>query len=388
MQVTVVTPIPTPYRDPFWEEFSSRPGVNLSVIYCSAGRSDRPWGERSDYSFRRLFPPAQNLLRWAGPGASCYRNTGLHRILQEIKPDTVLVGGYNHLTMLNTVKYCRHRAIPWLLMCETWKQRGGLTGAVKHTWLRRWLSRAAGAIPTGRLASEYLKRLGVPAARQCLLPNVPDISSLRAASDRMRTNRAQTREALGLSGDSPVVLFAARMIEKKRPLLVLNAFHRIAATTDAVLVMLGDGPLRRSVEQLAGERGLSARTVFPGFVAPDVAHQWMSVADVFVQPSSETWGVAPIEALVCGCRLVLSSEIGCHADIMESEGDGVVLRTVDEASLSAAIVRMLNRDGSHQDRPDGASSWLDSNRYADLACRLDLFLRQLKETGPHGHGGT
>lgn len=376
MRMVVVTPIPTPYRDPFWERMSQRPDVELAVIYCATGRSDRPWHQETSYSYRRLFPVSRNLLSWRGEGASCYWSREITPLFRELRPDVALIGGYNHLTMLQSVRLCRNQGVPWLLMCETWRQRGGVAGRVKHRWLRHWLRGAAGGLPTGCLAAAYLSRLGVPPERQCLLPNVPDLAALRQRAAVLRRQPADADCEAESCGNRRIVLFAARMIEKKRPVLVVDAFAQAERDTDALLVMLGDGPLRAAVERRAEELKMTDRLRLPGFVPPADVHRWMSVADVFVQPSSETWGVAPIEAMACGCPVILTREIGCHADVIGGPEDGVVLERVTADSLAAALTTL--RDGQSNGRPaesGPADHWLRRNEYDPLAGRLHEFLR-------------
>jgi len=376
MRVVVVTPIPTPYRDPFWDCFAQQEDVELTVIYCSTGRSDRPWrDDATNGHYRRLFPKTRNLMSYAGWGASCYWTPGIPRLLAELNPDVVLLGGYNHVTMLSAAKHCRRQGIPFFLMCETWRQRGGVRGAVKHWLIRRWLRNAAGALPTGSLASAYLESLGVPAARQCRLPNVPDIESLESYSKTSAGDRRAHRERLGVKPDSHVVLYAARMVPKKRPDVVLDAFSRLDARTETRLVMLGDGPDLTTIQARAKELSCQDRVDFKGFVEPGVVHEWMVAADVFVQPSSETWGVAPIESVACGCPVILSREIGCHADLLSNESDGVVLESVEPDNLARAIAVTLER--GRIDRGDCADShWIQRNRYTVLAERLCVFLKQ------------
>jgi 1,2-diacylglycerol 3-alpha-glucosyltransferase len=343
MHVLVITPIPTPYRDPFWDCVAALDDVRLTVVYCSRGRSDRPWqADPAETECQRLFPPTRNLLSMGGWGASCYWTPQIRKLLSELHPDVVLLGGYNHLTMLNAASWCRKHDVPFLLMCETWRQRSGMKAQLKQAWLRRWLARAAGALPTGTLAEDHLVSLGVSRDRLCRVPNVPDIDSLQAMKRRCDGDRPGRRSRLGIDPNAKLVLFAARMVPKKRPAIVLDAFSQLDSSLSAELVMLGDGPELASVKQLAQESMAAGRVHFKGFVTPAEVHEWMCLADVFVQPSSETWGVAPIEALACGCPVILSREIGCHADVLSNPADGVCLEVVETSHLAEAMTTLLN----------------------------------------------
>ncbi len=378
MKVAVVTPIPTPYRDPFWEEFGGRKDVSLTVIYCAGAKADRPWGDLAKAeNFRSEFPKSKNLTGGLGWGYSCFWNPEVVQILRELEPDVVLVGGYTHLTMLRAIRYCRKNQIPWVLMSESWKQRAGIKGTLKHRFLRKLLRTASGGLPTGSLASGQLQRLGIKPERQNLLPNVPDIARLLTESKSVRIDAVSLRRELGMTSDQRVVLFAARLIPKKRPLMVVESFAKLNTDDTLQLVMLGDGPLRQDVERRCEELGISKQVRFEGFVAPDLVQKWMSIADVFVQPSWETWGVAPIEAAACGCRVIVSNEIGCYADVFATAANHRVLKHADETALAEAISELISDDKTSRSAPDTCHLWLQNNTFAQLSTKLASFLTQI-----------
>jgi glycosyltransferase involved in cell wall biosynthesis len=378
VKIAVVTPIPTPYRDPFWEALAQQSDIDLSVIYCAAGKSDRPWTAESDeYTYQRLFPAERNLLGWLGWGSSCYWNPDITKHLKNIQPDVVLIGGYNHLTMLAAVRYCNRNRIPWLLMSESWRQRKGMSGAIKHRLIRHWLKSAAGALPTGTLSSAHLCRLGIPTQRQSFLPNVPDIQRLCEFSQQLQSQRDKVRNELGVPADRQLIVFAARMIEKKRPLLVIEAFSQMQHADRATLAMIGDGPLMAQAQALARQLGCEDRICFPGFVEPTTVHRWMAVADLFVQPSSETWGVAPIEALACGVPVVLSSEIGCQADVVTDATVGTVVPPRSLEFLRDALDRYSQSPNNYSHVRNAWQKWSQANTYTAIAAALKDHLRSL-----------
>src|SRR5262245_43542651 len=69
LRIAVVTPIPTPYRDPFWNILARMPGIDLTVYYCSQGKADRPWDVDWQHRYRAQVLPGQNLMAWRGPDA-------------------------------------------------------------------------------------------------------------------------------------------------------------------------------------------------------------------------------------------------------------------------------------------------------------------------------
>src|SRR5688500_12112523 len=110
MRLAVVTSIPTPYRDPLWNAVASRPSVMLDVYYCAAGKADRPWDVSWEQAFRAEVLPGWNLARWAGVDASCYMNPAIERRLRSGRYDAVILGGYNHVTMLWAASFAARHA--------------------------------------------------------------------------------------------------------------------------------------------------------------------------------------------------------------------------------------------------------------------------------------
>lgn len=345
MRIAVVTPIPTPYRDPFWGVVAEQPGVALHVFYCSAGKADRPWRVEWAQNFQSEVLPGRNLLKWRGPDAACFWNPGILQRLNDGQYDALVLGGYNHLTMLAAARWAVRHGVPYYLMCESYldQPRAAWRRWIKGWLVRRVVSRATGGFPTGQRARDYLIHYGADPARLTLLPNVPDVVALQAEAERLAPQRQALRREHALP-EGPIVLFAARLISKKRPELLVRAFARVAATTNATLVLVGDGPLRPALEALIGQLGLENRVRLAGFVQPAEMPTWYAMADLFVLPSSETWGVVVLEALASGLPVIITDQVGCGPDVLTDPALGKVVPAGDEKSLADALRERLEQD--------------------------------------------
>jgi len=377
VKIAVVTPIPTPYRDPFWGVVAREPGIELSVFYCSAGKGDRPWNVGWEQGFRAEVLPGRNMAAWRGSDASCYWNPAITRRLKDGCFDVIVLGGYNHLTMLAARRFALRRRIPYFLMCESHlrKPRSPIKRWLKERFVRRIVTRAAGGFPTGVLARAYLEHYGADPKSLTFIPNVPDVDQLAATASSLRGKRRNLRHTHGL-GNRPVVLFAGRLIPKKRADVLIRAFAETALSTDADLVIIGDGPERSALEALVSQSGLSDRVHFPGFVQPAEMATWYAMADLFVLPSSETWGVVVIEALASGLPVILSDEVGCHPDAINDPAVGSVVPVGDSDALGAEISRRLEQPVSPGDL---AGTWTPLHqrfRYTALARSMTEALRE------------
>ena len=265
--------------------------------------------------------------------------------------------------------------IPYLLMCETYR-RDSSRGL--RSWFKRklvgWAVRnAAGVLPTGSLAETYLQDYGATLDRSFRLPNVPDVEALEEAAVKLRQRRHDARAQRGLSSE-PVVLFVGRLIPQKRAAILIRAFAR--ADESAQLVIVGDGPERAALVALANQLGLANRITFPGFVQPQEIPAWYAAADLFVLPSSETWGVVVLEALASGLPVIVTDEVGCHPDVVTNPRDGTIVRPGDEDALVAALGKTIK--SIRVSRADASASIWDSPRkqfaMSSLAPRLSQAL--------------
>ena len=342
MRIGVITPTPTPYRDLLWNAVASQSGIDLHVYYCASGTADRPWAVSWPRRFSWEILPGKSVM----PNGASYCNPTMWRRLNAGKHDYLILGGYNHVTMLCAVAYARMHRVPYALMCETH------LGSPKHAWrsavkgpvVKYILRHASACFPTGVLARKYLEHYGAAPDRMYAVPNSPDLNALVDLAARLSPSRAETRRSFGLD-DSPVVLFVGRLIDLKRPEVLLKACRMVFAEEPGQVVIVGDGPKRGDLERVAEELGIRKRTRFVGWKEPSQLIEWYSVSDLFVLPScSETWGVVVLEALACGLPVVISDRVGSHPDVINCREVGTVVPVDDVAELASAILsRFRNR---------------------------------------------
>ncbi len=336
MRIAVVTAIPTPYRDPFWGRVNAIGGVELDVFYCAAGKPDRPWQVDWPRDFNYFEMPSWNLARFRGADASAYWVPGLQAKLRRGSYDAAIIGGYNHPCMLASMRTCRKRGVPFFLVCETHRVASQGRFNPRRSFVR-WICRlATGGLPTGTLATRFLEAHGLPEDKTIRMPNVPDTTSWTAEVGMLRRSGTGLHDKLGVSDGDRIVTFVGRMIPKKRPDLLIRAFAEVDIR-DSVLVLIGDGPLLAQCRELAASLGVADRVRFPGFCARSEIQEWFAVSRLFALPSTETWGVAGIEALASGLRVILSDGVGSHPDVVRNPSDGWVVPAGQVAPLVEAL---------------------------------------------------
>lgn len=137
------------------------------------------------------------------------------------------------------------------------------------------------------------------------------------------------------------VLFVGRLIAEKGCELLLRAFC-LAKTSDR-LTIVGDGPEKSALKELAKQLGIADRTEFLGeLVGPDLASAMQSHC-VMVVPTTceEAFGIVALEGLACGCQMIVAESgglpeaVGPHA-LTFATGDIEGLKDRIEIALCSA----------------------------------------------------
>lgn len=154
------------------------------------------------------------------------------------------------------------------------------------------------------------------------------------------------KTADNLSGIKQFVLFLGRINWKKGLDRLIMAWEHVP---DATLLIAGNDEesYQSDLERLASETGVTERIRFVGMVQGDSKWRLFRDADLFVLPSySENFGISVLEAMLMGCPVVVTPEVGLAEAIAESETGLVVAG--DPTSLGREIRELLSDAGRRQ----------------------------------------
>jgi glycosyltransferase involved in cell wall biosynthesis len=178
------------------------------------------------------------------------------------------------------------------------------------------------------------KYLGITAP-SFVIPNGIDISSI-----------ALSAESKAIIIDKKYILILGRIDKKKGFDLLFPAFTNIIKKfNDLILVIAGDekSPYAQEVRKMVEEKKISNNILFTGQVTGDNKWALYKNALMFVLPSySENFGMSVVEAMACGCPVVISDKVGIYKEIADNNA-GVIVRTNPE-SVEEGILKLLNDD--------------------------------------------
>jgi glycosyltransferase involved in cell wall biosynthesis len=257
--------------------------------------------------------------------------------------DAVWVHGYSHLTTWLVAAVARATGARLLVREEQTllHDRPFHKRVAKGVFLRTLLAKASG-LYIGENNRRYFARYGVPEERLFFTPYCADNERLQRSAAKLRSRRSELRSALGVAGDDPVILFCGKLIEKKRPLILLEAFRRVREQLPCRLLIVGEGELREQIEKTIAGNAIPD-VVLAGFRSQSELPEAYVAADIFALLSGlhETWGIVVNEAMNFGLPLVLSDKVGSAADLVCDGSNGFTVPSDDVDSAAAALLRLV-----------------------------------------------
>ena len=210
-------------------------------------------------------------------------------------------------------------------------------GSLGSRVLRRCEGMAAGLTDALVAVSEDTARLacgsGIGASRQfVVIHNGIDLASFQDF---------EPGEALPAKISGKLLVGAVGSMTREKGFdVLLESFSRLADTWPHVhLCVLGDGPLRPSLQAQAGELGVADRVCLPGHVT-DV-RPWLSAFELMVVPSrSEGLPMVVLEAMASG-RAVVATRVGGIPEVVQDGRTGLLVPPEDAAALATAMADSL-----------------------------------------------
>ena len=145
---------------------------------------------------------------------------------------------------------------------------------------------------------------------------------------------------LDLPLSEQVVGMVARLASQKGVTYFLKAAAMLAMDYKVNFVVIGDGPLRRQLEEEASSLGIKDRVVFTG-ERHDIPYL-LPAFDVFVLSSlTEGLPLTILEALAAGCPVV-ATRVGGIPEIIQDNVNGLLVEPADPAGLAIAVASLLS----------------------------------------------
>lgn len=354
-RLLIATSHPIQYQVPLFREIERQGAVAAEVLFLAI-----PDAEHQGAGFGVAFQWDQPLLdgyRWRR--ASSQRGDGsldrpgglwLANPFRELgwgpagmRPDAVLITGWQCRGLLQLLLTARLKGLPVLLRIES--NNLCPRPLLARLWHRLLVHQARICLSIGSANTEFYRALGVPHQRLIQAPYFVDNNFFAERASKARQQRQVLRKRWGIPAECFCFVFAGKLQQKKRPLVLLAALAQLLAIPDhpcVHLLIVGSGDLE-STCRLQAERA-DLPVTFAGFLNQGEIPDAYAVADALVLPSDagETWGLVVNEAMACGLPVIVSDHVGCAADLVIHGQTGLIF-PLDQVSVLSTCLAQLAR---------------------------------------------
>ncbi|MBC7414335.1 MAG: glycosyltransferase family 4 protein [Herminiimonas sp.] len=220
-------------------------------------------------------------------------------------------------------------------------------------------SQAQGMITVCNALKDEMVALGVDGARITPLRNGVDLQLFQPG------DRAALRARLGL--EDFTLMSVGHLIERKGHEIPVAA---LASLPHVRLLIAGDGPQRRNLEELARQAGVLDRVTFLGALPQAALTEYYGAVDALVLASSrEGWANVLLESMACGTPVIASNVWGTPEVVAAPEA-GVLMRERTAKGLVEAVAALRANYPTHEATRRYAErfSWADTTQG-----QIDLF---------------
>jgi glycosyltransferase involved in cell wall biosynthesis len=182
--------------------------------------------------------------------------------------------------------------------------------------------------------------------------------------------------------DSNKILFVGRLVDGKGVSILLESMQIIFEKYQRVkLIIVGDGSERRKLETLCENLDIEHAVEFLGALNQSQLPEIYSSASIAVIPSNsqEGLGLVTIEAMGCGCAVIVSVKDNVN-DIIEDGVNGIMVKSGDEKDLANAIDLLLsNKDKLERIALNGRESIIKKFDWSTVANKYKKIIESVCE---------
>ncbi len=372
--LAVLTTHPIQYQIPVWRKLAQRGNVPVKVYYMSdqglAARHDPGFGRAVAWDIDALSGYDHAFLPDVRTGAQQSSFWWLRlrqHFAEQAKREgarVLWIQGWQVAAYWQAVWQAERAGLEtWLRADTNLRSTGhGPLAPLKRRVLQRLLKRIDSFLYVGEANREFYLARSVPPNKLIAAPHCVDNARFAAQASALRDQRSAIRRKWGIAAGAYCVVFAGKLIDKKRP-LDLVAASRLAQEKlrdrPLHLLFVGTGELLRAVKEQCAvrydfERGSGAisdaqmqsglvSASFTGFLNQSEIAQAYVAADCLALPSdaTETWGLVVNEAMATGLPAVVSDAIGSCDDLIKPFRPDLCFPPGDHTRFAEALVSCM-----------------------------------------------
>lgn len=354
LRLAILASHPIQYFAPLFRALAASKSIDLTVYYCSRHgldvTIDPEFGQAFSWDvpllegYRSVFLRNYGWDEGSGRFASLI-NPAIIECLRRERHDALIVHGYEHMSKWLAIAGAKIAGTPLFMRGESQllTPRSPIRRLAKHAVLRPLMRALDGALYLGEENRRFYRHYGLASDRLTHVPYVVDNDFFSARREALRGLRHGIRADFGIPDGVTVVLAAGKLVPKKQPLQLLEAFARVRRRVPAFLLFAGDGPLRDDLTRRAGELGMTESVRVTGFLNQTEIPRAYVAADMLVLASRvEPWGLVVNEAMNFGLPIVATNAVGSATDLIRENENGFIVPWSDYELLADRIEQLVS----------------------------------------------
>jgi glycosyltransferase involved in cell wall biosynthesis len=203
---------------------------------------------------------------------------------------------------------------------------------------RSVLTKADRVITVSKFNAEKLLSLGISSNKLYVIPNGYDERLFKPVSTK------KSKEKLGLPLNKKILLSVGNLVDNKGHIYLISAMPLVLRERkDVLLVIIGSGPLKKTLQSMVKRYGLEDYVTFTGGRRHEEIPIWMNASDIFVLPSlKEGFPTVIPEAMACG-KPIVATKVGGIPEAIVNNDLGILVDPRNERALASAILEALER---------------------------------------------
>ncbi len=247
-----------------------------------------------------------------------------------------------------------------------------------RTISKNFMTKAECIITPSKKTEKYLKY-------KCKIKNKP-IYVIPTGIDIVPFNRSNftieqknsLKESLGISKDEKVILFLGRLGDEKSIDVVMNNLPSLFSSMPNVkFLIVGDGPSKDGLQDLAKKLNISNKVIFTGKVPWIDVPKYYNLGDVFVNASlTETQGLTFIEAMAAKVPIVAKYAPNL-SEFIENGKNGILVK--HDSEFSKAILSILTNDSLKEKLAE--NGYITAEQYSsdEFGDKLEMVYKEVIE---------
>jgi glycosyltransferase involved in cell wall biosynthesis len=362
LRLLFITSHPVQYNAPLFSYLVKHSHYSIKVFYTLGANTnsivDNGFGVKENWNIDLLCGYDYEFIENTSfhPSSITYlgiKNPSLIKNIKEYRPDGIIVYGWKHQSHFSVLNYF-HGKVPVIFRGDS-TTLDDCSGFSLSSYFRfiflQWVYRKVDyVLSPGSASDQYFLKSGLKQNQIIRTEHAINNERFMSMSETEENELLELKSSLSIKENQVVFLFAGKFIDKKNPLLLIEAFEQLKKIKDNVLLLLvGNGILEKQIKERINRLPfqIASAIILLPFQDQHQIKLLYRISNVYVLPSKgpqETWGLSVNEALACATPVIVSDKCGSSKDLVKHEANGLVFKSDNCQDLIQKMEMMCNDD--------------------------------------------